>query len=305
MGKFDLCAFCIHDGKTVETEFANISIVSHTINFGTGIFESIRVYDCLSGDIGILALNQHLIRLKNSVKLIGYDTEIDIIEIESQVINFINLNNIKNGYIRILVYPNKDGLGFSLENTSPVYSIFGWKMELEDVDNNSISLGISSYRRPDPITTMPYSKVCGLYVMDTIAHNEQTRCGFDEALLLNVDGSVCEAAGAHIFCVKNGIIFTPTITNTIKGITREIVFDICKDTGIECIEKPLILDDLFLADEVFLTGTFHGIKPVNKISNIKIGNPNTESIQKQIYKQYQNVANNQHRTISSKWLKIL
>ncbi len=297
-----LCEFVFHNNEFVNFKKANVSILTHGLSFGTAIFEAIRIYKTENG-VNILGLQGHLERLKNSHKLLGLG-DLDVDSIENSLYKFIDINNLKDAYIRIVVYPVKDCLSFDLKNTKTTYSIFGWHTG-EFSEPLGISLECSKYHRPEPNMTLPFSKVCGLYVMDTVAHNESVKNGFDEALFLNSNGTVCEAAGANIFYVKNNVLYTPELLNTIKGITREIMFDICEKLKIKCIEKRVILDDLLTADNVFLTGTFHGLKKVKSISNTEVGSSEENSIYKTIFNKYKETIENSEDTLSEKWLTFV
>lgn len=302
VNEMKLCKFVFHNNEFIDSQKAKVSLFTHGLSFGTAIFEAIRIYKLQNG-VNILGLQSHLERLRNSHKLMGLGN-LDVESIEKAIYKFIDINNLKNAYIRIIVYPVKDCMSFDLTNIKTTYSIFGWHTN-GFTEPDAISLECSKYNRPNPNMTLPFSKVCGLYVMDTIAHNESIKNGFGEALFLNSNGTVCEAAGANVFYVKNKKLYTPELLNTIKGVTREIIFDICKKLGITCIEKQIVLDDLLTADEVFLTGTFHGLKKVNSISNLEIYNSTKESIYKKIFSVYERLIKNSEDSLSKKWVTFV
>lgn len=281
------------DGR-YYTGRATIDIKNHALNFGTAVFESIAVYN--GGKI--LALQEHIKRLKDSAMLLGLKA-IDENSMTKNVLEFIKINNIDRGYIRVILYPKKDCLGLNVEECDVGIAIFGWEREKNEV--RSITLGVSYIQRPMPNQTIPYGKICGLYAMDTLATNIENSKGYDEALLFNYDGSVCETAGANIFYIKNEKVYTPFIENTIMGITRDIVKDICDSLDIQFIEKKVILDDLYLADQVFISGTYHELTKIKAINGKSIINHRKDLLTK-IKSKFDDITSGNDCILSPKWI---
>lgn len=259
----DQCIWAYHNGKITHIEKATVPVTTHSLNFGTSIFESLRVYETKNG-ASVLALDAHLKRLKNSVQFLGL-SPFNLEEIRESILEVVRINTIKDGYLRVLVYPEGNCLTLDASNQKTAYSVFGWHVN-GDRFMPPISLGISFLRRANPGATLPYSKVCGLYVIDFSAHQNVRKQGFDDALILNEDGTVCEVTGANIFCIKDSCIYTPFINNSIQGITRQIISELSADLKIPYTEAMLTIDDFLMADEVFISGTFHGIRAITSIA---------------------------------------
>lgn len=296
--EFRECKKIYMDHEFVAKELAQISIKQHAFHFGTSVFDSIAIYG--DGDEpNILALDKHVKRINQSARLLGLQT-IEERDIQSAIIDFIKINQVVDGYIRIIIYPDKDCLGIDPSNAESKLCVFGWH-RVFDNELKKISLSISPWQRPDPMSTLPYAKVSGLYAIDAISIANAKARGFDEALLLNQDGSVCEVSGANIFYISKGKVFTPNIDNTIVGITKEIIKDICQYLGVEVVEKEIILDELILADEVFISGTYHEITQVSQIDGYEIKNVG-QSLVKRIYEIYNQMKLSQIDTLSTKWI---
>ena len=287
------CKYIFLDGE-YRTGQATIDIRNHSLNFGTAVFESIAVYN--KGKI--LALQEHTSRLNHSARLLGLKTIAEN-KVRKYIIDFVKINNINNGYIRLVLYPKKSCLGLNVERCDVGLSIFGWEREENKIQ--SITLGVSSIQRPMPNQTIPYGKVCGLYAIDTLATNQENSKGYDEALLLNYDGSVCEVAGANIFYIKNGKVYTPYIENTILGITRDIVVEICNTLNITILEKKVILDDLYLADQVFISGTYHELTAIESINGKEIFNNGIDYFTK-IKNKFYDITNGNDLKLYKKWI---
>jgi len=296
------CRFVYHNDKFMDYHEAVLPVTNHSFNFGTAVFESIRIFSTDESSV-VIGMNQHIERLNNSLKLMGLRT-IEHEIIKEKIIEFIKINGMNEGYLRVIAYPDISCLKFDMTDAKVKLSIIGWNIE-SDFDIPPLALGVSSFRRGNPQSTLPYAKVCGLYVVDCVAHMNSKKQSFDDAIMLNDDGTVSEITGANIFIVVGGKILTPTIKNTIKGITREITFKICEKLSLECVEKDIIVDDLITADEVFITGTYHGIRRVSHVNGIQVGNGDKVSVVQNIIDGFKEIVDDKNHHIHINWMMDL
>lgn len=293
-----MCKWFYHEDRLMQAKMSSVSITNHALNFGTGVFETIRLYR--SGkDTLIMGLEKHMERLIHSINSMGL-SPLNAENIENALIKFIDKNNICEGYIRIVAYPDGPCNSMDISQYSTALSIFGWH-----IGNcrflSPISLNVSYLRRGNSSSSLPRAKVCGLYAIDVISQYNAKCLGFDTALLLNEDGTVCEIAGANLFIVKNSRIYTPIINNSINGVTASLVADIANSLGIKLEKTKLTLEDIFNADEVFITGTFYGIRMVKEIDRIKFfQSPN--SLTNILIAKFEEMFNQIENPLSEKWL---
>ncbi len=253
------------DGKFVKWKNAKVHILTHCLHYGSGVFEGIRCYETIKGP-AIFRHIDHLKRMENSAKLIGMKIPFTIEEIRRATKELIRRNKIKSCYIRPICYYSYGEMG--LEPRSPVsVAVIVWPWG-KYLGKEKVAAKISSWRRIDRRTVPTNAKVCGYYINSILAHNEAKNLGYDEAILLNIDGYVAEGPGENIFIVKNKVLITPPISaGILPGITRDSVLKIAKDLKIKAIEKNITKKELLSADEVFFTGTAAEITAIEKIDN--------------------------------------
>jgi branched-chain amino acid aminotransferase len=245
------------DGELVPWEEAKVHILAHTLHYGLGVFEGIRCYECADGRSGIFRLQEHLER-----------------------------HHMAEGYIRPLVFLGEGAMGL-LPSDNPVrvaVIVWPWGAYLgEEGLERGIRAKISSYTRHHPNISMTKSKTCGAYVNSILAKREVTRLGYDEAIMLDTGGMVAEASGENLFIARRGVLETPPLGSILEGITRDAVIRIARDKGIEVVERAFGRDELYGADEVFLTGTAAEITPIREVDDRVIGEgargPITRTIQ--------------------------
>ena len=246
------------NGEFVNWEDANISVMSHTLHYGTGVFEGIRARDSKIGTT-IFRLPDHVDRLFDSAEAynlkIPYDKEI----ITSVIKESVHLNNLSSAYIRPLVFFGEGEMGL-LPKSVPVYvSVAAWNWGAylgDDAGNQGVKVCISKWKRISPQSFKPYSKGVGGYMNSTLAKVEAVKNGYDDAIMLGDGDVVAEGSGQNVFSIKDGTITTPPVeTGALGGITRKTVLEICKELDIKTNEKNLTVDDLKNSDELFFTGT--------------------------------------------------
>jgi branched-chain amino acid aminotransferase len=264
------------NGEFVAWEDAKVHVLTHSMHYGTGVFEGIRAYDTEIGT-AIFRHDDHLARLENSSKLYYMEIPFAREALREATHELIARNGFKSCYIRPLVYRGHGPMGLNpLKNPVEVsIAVWEWGAYLgEEGKLNGIRARTSSWRRISPDSLIPHSKASGQYLNSVLAKIEAEKSGYEEAILLDDHGRVCEGTGENVFLVKDGVIVTPPQTASIlDGINRKSVIEIARDLGYEVLERDIARAELALADEVFLTGTAAELTPMRSIDDIEIGPP--------------------------------
>ncbi|AOM77322.1 branched-chain amino acid transaminase [Pedobacter steynii] len=239
------------DGKFQNAANTTADIYGQSLHYGYAVFEGIRAYQTHNGT-RIFKIREHYERLKKSAELVNMPFPWDINNLIKQTYKLLELNKLKNAYIRPLVYAAPNMSLVAATDVSIMICAWEWGAYL---GNQQLKVCVSSYERPNPKSTPIEAKVSGNYVNSILATTEAKRKGFDEALLLDMNGNVAEAPGANIFIEKNGRLYTPPLGNILAGITRATVIELCRILDIELIEKHLTVNDLKHADSAFFCGT--------------------------------------------------
>ncbi len=292
------------DGLLYEGQNAKIHILTHSLHYGTAVFEGIRCYKTQKG-LAIFRLEDHLKRLFESAKIYFMNIEYSKKELEDAIINTIKKNELDECYIRPLVYFGHGKMGVYPLNNKVSVSIAVWKWdEYIKKENNEqgIRLMVSSWMRIDGRTMPVHAKATANYANSALARIEAIKSGFDEAILLNTAGKVVEASAENIFIVKNKTLITPPISSgSLEGITRDTVLALAREDDILTEIRDISKDELYLADEIFLTGTAAEIKSVGEIDNRMIGNGKTGTITKRMKRLFEQSIRGNHK-YSEKWL---
>lgn len=292
------------DGLLYEGQNAKIHILTHSLHYGTAVFEGIRCYKTQKG-LAIFRLEDHLKRLFESAKIYFMNIEYSKKELEDAIINTIKKNELDECYIRPLVYFGHGKMGVYPLNNKVSVSIAVWKWDeyiKKENDEQGIRLMVSSWMRIDGRTMPVHAKATANYANSALARIEAIKSGFDEAILLNTAGKVVEASAENIFIVKNKTLITPPISSgSLEGITRDTVLALAKEDDILIEIRDISKDELYLADEIFLTGTAAEIKSVGEIDNRMIGNGKTGTITKRMKKLFEQSIRGNHK-YSEKWL---
>ena len=275
------------DGKWVPFDEANIHILSHTLHYGLGLFEGIRAYTQADGSGAVFRLDDHLSRLFDSAKMCRIEIPFTQDELRSACLETLSRNNMTEAYIRPLVYLGSNAMGLGARN-NPVrvaIAVWNWGAYLgEEGMTKGIRACTSSFARHTVGSTLQRAKVVGHYVNSILARYEANDNGFDEAIMLDAHGLVAEGTGENIFAVKNGVVKTPSVTNILAGITRRTTIEILDHLGVLVDETMFGRDALYVADEVFMTGTAAEITPVREVDRRTVGNgamgPLTAQVQK-------------------------
>ena len=262
------------DGKLVNWDDAQVHILTHSLHYGVAAFEGIRCYKCDDGRSAIFRHKEHTKRLFNSAKIYMMDIPFTPQEIIAATKETIQTNGLKEAYIRPIVFIG-DGVMGVHPGTNPIRaSIICWEWGAylgDEALSKGIRVKTSSFTRHHSNIMLTKAKVSGNYVNSILAKLEVTRAGYDEALMLDPLGNVAEGSGENIFFVQDNVVFTPPLTSVLPGITRDSVMTLLSDMGYEVREQHSTRDQLYIADEVFFTGTAAEITPIREIDDRIIG----------------------------------
>jgi branched-chain amino acid aminotransferase len=273
------------NGEFVAWEDAKVHVLTHAMHYGTGVFEGIRAYETERGT-AIFRHQDHLNRLEASAKLYYMELPFEKEQLREVTHELIARNAFKSCYIRPLVWRGYGPLGLNpLENpVEAMIAVWEWAPYLgEEGKRDGVRARVSSYRRISADSLIPHSKASGQYLNSVLAKIESLKAGYEEGILLDDKGNVCEGTGENVFVVKNGRIVTPPQTASIlDGINRRSCMQIARDLGYELIERDVARAELALADEVFLTGTAAELTPMREIDDIPIGDGRPGPITREI-----------------------
>lgn len=279
------------DGKLVPWHEANVHVLTHTLHYGMGVFEGIRCYRTQNGTSAIFRLDEHIERLFASAKILGMEVPYSPKDLTDATLSVVRENQLEECYIRPIIFLGSNKMGLNPEGVDVRVAIAAWPWGAylgDDGLNKGIRVRVSSFTRHHVNITMTRAKACGYYINSILAKAEAVRDGYDEAILLEPGGLVSEGSGENVFLVRKGKIKTPPLScSNLAGITRDAVTEICKLHGYELTEEPVTRDELYIADEIFLTGTAAEITPVREVDGRLIGSgkkgPMTDKIQKSFF----------------------
>ena len=282
----DRDGFIWFNDKFVPWREAKAHVLTHTLHYGLGVFEGVRAYETKKG-AAIFRLEDHTKRLFNSAHIVGMKLPFNTTKINQAQKDSIIKNNLKSGYIRPMAFYGAESMGISAKelSTNVIVAAWNWGAYMgQEALESGIKVKTSSFSRHHVNSTMTKAKANGNYMNSIIAHQEATNDGYDEALLLDTQGFIAEGTGENIFIVKNGNLYTPTLSSALEGITRDTVITIAKDLNVEVVEKNITRDEVYTADEAFFTGTAAEVTPIKELDTRLIGKgkrgPLTEEIQK-------------------------
>ena len=281
----DRDGFIWMDGEWLDWREAKVHVLTHTLHYGMGAFEGVRAYETDQGP-AIFKLEEHTERLFNSTRILGMKIPYDSITLNQAQREVITKNSLKSAYIRPMCFYGSEGMGLRADNLKVHTMIAAWEWGSylgEDNMKNGIRIRTSSYVRHPAHPSLSGAKTNGNYINSMMALKEALDHGFDEALMLDIDGYVSEGSGENIFVIKDGVIFTPHLTSALPGITRDTIVTLAKSLGYEIIEKKLSCDEIYASDEAFFTGTAAEVTPIRDLDGNQIGQgmrgPITEKLQ--------------------------
>jgi branched-chain amino acid aminotransferase len=278
------------DGKLTPWQETNVHILTHTLHYGVGVFEGIRYYDCGSKGTAVFRLKEHMKRFDESCRILSMKLPYSVDQLVDACLETVRANGLKEGYLRPLAFISEGpGAGiWAYDNPVRVAILtWGWGAYLgQEGVTQGIRARVSSYRRNNRDVAFMRAKTSGQYFNSVLAKREAKMAGCEEAILLDSEGYVAEGTGENIFLVKDGIVSTPTPGSILAGFTRKTVIQLLKEEGTDVREANLTRDDLYIADEIFMTGTAVEITPVREIDGRIIGTGTPGPITKKVQKAY-------------------
>jgi len=277
-----------YDGKMVNWRDATTHVLTHTLHYGMGVFEGVRAYKTDKGT-AIFRLKEHTDRLFRSAHILQMKmpfTKEEMMEAQKAAVRD---NNLESAYLRPMAFYGAEAMGISAKTLSTHVIVAAWKWGAymgQDALDHGIRVKTSSFARHHVNVTMCKAKANGNYMNSILAHQEAAQDGYEEALLLDVDGFVAEGSGENVFIVRNGKLYTPDLTSALEGITRDTIVQLAGELGIPVIEKRITRDEVYGADEAFFTGTAAEVTPIRELDRRSIGAGTAGPITKQLQKLY-------------------
>lgn len=296
-GKYIWC-----NGNIINWDEAKFHVMSHSLHYGSSIFEGIRFYESSSGTV-IFRHREHIQRLFNSAKIYRIPLNYTIEDIMNACKEIICKNNLKSGYLRPLVFIGDVGMGVNPPKnykSEVIVAAFQWKSYFKkEISDTGIHAMVSSWNRLAPNTVPTLAKAGGNYLSSFLIGGEARRNGYQEGIGLDVNGYLSEGAGENLFEVKDNILYTSSLTSSIlPGITRDTVMKLSTELGYKVFEQTLSRESLYLSDEIFMTGTAAEITPVCSVDGIKIGSGKCGPITKNIQRRFFGLFNG---SVKDKW----
>ena len=284
---------------------SNVHILSHTLHYGTGVFEGIRAYKTNDGP-AIFRLSDHTERLFDAASKISINIPFSESELNAAQCATLEKNNLKEGYLRPIVYLGNEGLGLRAKDLSVNVAIAAWEwpsyMDPQAKENGISVIKSSHLQYENPLHSG--NKIIGTYFSNTMALHEAIDNGADEAIMLDKNGHISEGSGENVFIVKDGNIYTPTTNHCLNGITRQSVIQIAKDFHIQVVETNLDYDDLLNADEAFFTGTAVEITPISRLDNNSINSGSRGEITKKLQEKFKEIISGYDKSYQN-WLTYI
>ncbi len=279
------------DGEFVPWREAKIHVLTHTLHYGMGVFEGVRAYKAEKGT-AIFRLEDHTNRLFDSAHILNMSMPFDKATLNKATCEAVSRNKLESAYIRPMCFYGSEGMGLRADNLKTHVMIAAWSwgayLGAEGLEKG-IRIRTSSFTRHHVNVTMCKAKANGNYINSMMALQEALSCGYDEALLLDVDGFVAEGSGENIFVIKDGVLYTPELTSALNGITRNTIFELAREIGVQVVEKRITRDEVYIADEAFFTGTAAEVTPIRELDDRAIGTgsrgPITEKLQSMFFDQ--------------------
>lgn len=277
------------DGELIDWRDAKVHVLTHTLHYGCGVFEGVRAYNTEIGT-AIFRLPEHTDRLFNSAKILRMTMPFSKDVLNDAQKQTVTANNLDSAYIRPLAWIGSKKMGVSPKGNTIHTMVAAWEWGAylgEDGMKNGIRVKTSSFTRHHVNITMTQAKAVGNYTSSILSNMEATDDGYDEALLLDSAGFVSEGSGENIFIIKDGVIYTPDLSaGALNGITRNTIFYIAEDLGLQIVQKRITRDEVYIADEAFFTGTAAEVTPIRELDNRPIGSGTRGEITEKIQSAY-------------------
>jgi branched-chain amino acid aminotransferase len=280
------------DGQLVPWDAARVHVLTHTLHYGLGVFEGIRCYQTGAQRSAIFRLSEHIDRLFDGAHILGLQIPFSREQIAGACVAAVKVNGLRACYIRPIVFLGEGEMGLAAVHNPVRVAVIAWKWGAylgEEGVRQGIRLKTSSFQRFHPNTLMSNAKAVGHYVNSILAAVEARRLGYDEALMLDTDGYVAECSGENIFLVRRGVVKTTALGAVLPGITRDTVMALLAEQGIVVREERFARDALYIADEVFITGTAAEVTPVREVDDRQVGPGRPGEITQQLQRAFAQV----------------
>ena len=288
MSMADIDGVIWYDGKMVPWREATTHVLTHTLHYGSGVFEGIRAYETPRGT-AVFRLREHIDRLFQSAHILNMRIPYDKDTVHNAILATLLENKLTDVYIRPMCFYGPEGLGLRAEALTMHMIIAAWKwgsyLGQEGIEKG-IRVKTSSFTRHHVNITMCRAKANGHYLNSMLALQEALSCGYDEALMLDAEGYVAEGSAENIFIMRNGKLYTPSLTSALEGITRDSIMQLAQEIGHAPIERQITRDEVYIADEAFFTGTAAEVTPIREVDGRVIGNGQRGPITKKIQTAY-------------------
>lgn len=296
------------NGEMLEQPDAKVHVFTHSLHYGMAVFEGVRAYQNDEGRTAIFRLDDHTERLLNSAKIFQLKVPYDMATLNQAQKDVVKANNLKEAYIRPLIWLGAEKLGLSSHANSVNAMIAAWHWGAylgEDGIKNGIRVKTSSYTHHHPNVTMCKAKASSNYPVSILSNQEAIKSGYDEAVLMDPLGYVCQGSGENLFIVKNGELHTPDLAGgALDGITRRTIIEFAHDLGIKVVERRITRDECYVADEIFMTGTAAEVTPIREYDDRVIGSGTRGPITEQIQSLYFDVVHGRNEKYAH-WLSFI
>ena len=296
------------DGTIIEQPDAKIHVLTHSLHYGLAVFEGVRAYQTPDGRTTIFRLKEHTERLLNSAKIFQLNVPYSFNELMQAQKDVVLGNGLSSAYIRPLIRVGSEKLGISARDNTIHAAVAAWSWGAylgEEGIKSGIRVKTSSYTHHHPNVTMCKAKAASNYPVSILANQEVTRTGYDEAILMDPQGYVCQGSGENLFLVKNGELHTPDLAGgALDGITRRTIMTFAQDLGIKVYERRITRDEFYLADEIFMTGTAAEVTPIREYDDRVIGSGTRGEITEKLQSLYFDVVQGRNDKYKD-WLSFI
>ncbi len=285
----DRDGFIWFDGEMVPWREAKVHVLTHTLHYGMGVFEGVRAYKTDQNKTAIFRLADHTKRLFRSAHILNMKIPFDKDQLNQAQNDVVKANKLFDGaYLRPMCFYGSEGMGLRADNLQVhvIVAAWEWGNYFGDKHHQGLKIKTSSFTRHHVNITMCKAKANGNYMNSMLALQEANACGADDVMMLDVEGYVAEGSGANIFVVRDGIIYTPDLTSALDGITRNTVMMLAERAGFKITEKRITRDEVYIADEMFFTGTAAEVTPIGEVDGRIIGTGNRGPVTEQLQSQY-------------------
>ena len=279
------------DGNLLEWSDAKVHVLTHTLHYGTGVFEGVRAYETSNGP-AIFRLEDHTNRLFESAKLIGMTIPFSAEELNAAQTEIVRINNLKNAYIRPMCFYGSEGMGLRADNLKVHTSVAAWDWGAylgEDKIKNGIKVKVTDFPKRTEKSMLHKAKASGNYLYSMLALKDALNSGYDEALILDINNNINEGSGENFFMLNGNCLYTPKDATVLNGITRQTVMKIAEDLNFDVIEKDISVQEAKMSDEAFFTGTAAEVTPIIQIDDTQINEGAPGPFTKKIQEIYFNI----------------